>query len=153
MRMIFIFLCTWYQPLVKQAKTRGSPRNQRYIEPEQPTPLWQRLFDLDQIESLLQASAREGKVISYSETLNSLGLQFSRPKMRALCVALGEIDRRADKRGEPELAVLVVRASDKIPGAGWWVNREVYKGPWEGPKAEKFIREIQKETFEYWKKR
>lgn len=153
MRMIFIFLRPWYQPLVKRAKTRGSPRNQRYIEPEQPTPLWQRLFDLDQIESLLQASAREGRAISYAETLNSLGLEFSRPKMRALCVALGEIDRRAGKCGEPELAVLVVRASDKIPGAGWWVSREDYKGPWEGPKAEKFIRAIQKETFGYWKKR
>ncbi|HEU4839244.1 MAG TPA: hypothetical protein VFS88_07530 [Micavibrio sp.] len=140
---------------MKQAKTRGSPRNQRYIEPEQPTPLWQKLFDLDQIESLLQASAREGKAISYAETLNSLGLEFSRPKMRALCAVLGEIDRRAAKRGEPELAVLVVRASDKIPGAGWWAEKNMhdYKGPWEGPKAEKFIRAIQKEAFEYWKKR
>lgn len=153
--MIFILSPPWYQTLVKRAKTRGSPRNQRYIEPELPTPFWQRLFDLDQIESLLQASAREGQVISYSETLNSLGLEFSRPKMRALCVALGEIDRRAAKHGEPELAVLVVRASDKIPGAGWWVEKDTraYKGPWEGPKAEKYIRAIQKKTFDYWKDR
>lgn len=137
---------------MKAAKTRQSPKNQRYIEPELPTPLWQRLFDLDQIEALLQASAREGRPISYSETLNSIGLQFSRPKMRALCIALGEIDRRAAKRGEPELAVLVVRASDKIPGAGWWAEKDTrfYKGPWEGPKAEKYIRGIQNKTFAYW---
>lgn len=135
------------------AKTRQSPRNQRYIEPELPTPLWQRLFDLDQIEALLQASAMEGKSISYSETLNSIGLAFSRPKMRALCIALGEIDRRAKKKKQPELAVLVVRASDKIPGAGWWVDRTEYKGAWEGPKAEKYIRAIQDKTFAYWQKR
>ena len=135
------------------AKPRLSPKNQRYIEPELPTPLWQRLFDLDQIESLLQASAREGRSISYAETLNSIGLDFSRPKMRALCIALGEIDRRAASRKQPELAVLVVRASDKIPGAGWWVSREDYKGAWEGPKAEKFIRAIQDKTFAYWKNR
>ncbi len=128
---------------------------QRHIEPEQPTPYWQRLYDLDQIEALLQASAAEGRSISYSETLNCIGLEFSRPKMRALCVALGEIDRRAAKRGEPELAVLVVRASDKIPGAGWWTEKDTrsYKGPWEGPRAEKYIKAIQKKTFDYWQKR
>jgi hypothetical protein len=125
-------------------------RKQRYIKPEDPT-LWQKLFDLDEIEALLQATAREGKPISYAETLNCLGLDFSRPKMRALCVALGEIDRRAERREEPELAVLVVRASDKLPGAGWWQGRGDYKGLWEGAKAEKYIRGIQAKAFEYWK--
>ena len=128
-------------------------RIERYIEPEQPTLLWERLFDLDQIESLLQASAREGKPISYAETLNCLGMAFSRPKMRALCVALGEIDRRARAKRQPELAVLVVRASDKLPGAGWWINRVDYKGASEGAKAEKFIRTLQQKTFEYWQKK
>ena len=32
------------------------------------------------------------------------------------------IDREAETRGEPELAVLVVRASDGLPGQGWWVS-------------------------------
>lgn len=129
-------------------------RKERYIEPELPTPLWQRLFDLDQIEALLQASAKEGRSISYSETLNCIGLEFSRPKMRALCVALGEIDRRAKARGEPELAVLVVRASDGLPGAGWWTEKDdhKYQGPWEGPEAEAYIGKRQKKTFAYWKK-
>lgn len=128
-------------------------RIERYIEPEQPTPLWRRLFDLEQIESLLQASAREGRAISYAETLNCLGMAFSRPKMRALCVALGEIDRRARAKRQPELAVLVVRASDRLPGAGWWVDRADYKGTAEGAKAEKFIRALQQKTFEYWQKK
>ena len=116
---------------------------------------WQKLFDIDNLESLMQGYARAGKAASYSEVLDALGYQFSRPKMRALCVALGEVDRRAALRGEPELAVLVVRATDNIPGAGWWaVNKdESYKGPWEGLQAENYIKEIQSKTFAYWKGR
>lgn len=119
---------------------------------EDPGPAWRRLFDLNALESLLQGSARDGKPISYAETLNCLGMNFSRPKMRALCVALGEIDRRAKERGEPELAVLVVRASDGLPGAGWWVEKDKrrYKGPTEGPEAEKYIRTIQQKAYRYW---
>ena len=68
---------------------------------------------------------------------------------------LGEVDRRAKSRKEPELAVLVVRASDKIPGAGWWVekNDRKYSGPWDGPEAYAYIRKIQEKAFAYWKKR
>jgi len=141
-------------PAKPRVKTRTSPRNQRHIEPEQPTAYWETLFDIDQIEALLQATAKEGRPISYAETLGALGFEFSRPKMRALCAALGEVDRRAAARGEPELAVLVVRASDLIPGAGWWVEKGTrsYKGPWDGPKAEAYIKKIQKKTFAYWAK-
>lgn len=136
-------------------KSARNPRMERYIPPEELTPLWQKLFNLDEIESLMRATAREGKPISYAEALNVLGFNFSRPKMRALCVALGEVDRRARERGEPELAVLLVRAADKIPGQGWWVDRSdpKYKGPWEGPQAEKYVRAIQKKAFDYWGKR
>ncbi len=100
----------------------------------------------------MQGTARAGLPISYSEALDCLGYAFSRPKMRALCVALGEVDRRAAKKKQPELAVLVVRASDKIPGQGWWVERNDpnYKGQWEGPKAEKYIKDLQAKAFAYW---
>ena len=128
---------------------------QRHIEAEDPTPYWQTLFDIEAIEALMQGAARSGKPISYSEALDCLGYAFSRPKMRALCVALGEVDRRAAKKKQPELAVLVVRASDKIPGQGWWVekNDHTYKGPWEGKKAEEYIRRLQSKAFAYWKNR
>ena len=126
-----------------------------HIEPEDPTPFWQKLFDLNDIEALMHGTARAGKAICYSEALDCLGLAFSRPKMRALCVALSEIDNRAVAKGEPELAVLVVRASDGIPGQGWWVNREDknYNGPWDGPRAEKYIKSIQQRAFDYWRGR
>jgi hypothetical protein len=136
-------------------KSRKEGNIRRKEEADEPTQLWEKLFDLDQIEALLQASAAEGVPISYSECLGALGYNFTRPKMRALCVALGEIDRRAVERGEPELAVLVVRATDKIPGQGWWVvNKDSnYNGPWDGPQAERYIKAIQYKAFEYWKKR
>lgn len=125
------------------------------IKPEEPTPYWKKLYDIDELEALMQGAARSGKPISYSEALDCLGYAFSRPKVRALCVALGEVDRRAKARKEPELAVLVVRASDKMPGQGWWVekNDKNYKGPWEGKKAEEYIRRLQKKAFVYWKER
>ena len=78
--------------------------------------------------------------------------------MRQLCAMLGAIDREAGERGEPELAVLVVRASDGIPGQGWWVASEGgaargYQGLWEGPEAARFIAAVQQETFDYWRSR
>ena len=77
--------------------------------------------------------------------------------MRALCVTLGVIDREGAARGEPELAVLVVRQSDGLPGQGWWVDggarEHGYEGPWEGPEAARYIARLQRETFDYWAER
>jgi hypothetical protein len=111
------------------------------------------MFDIDQLEALLQACAKQRQDISYSACLMALGYRFSRPKMRALCVVLGTIDARAKARGEPELAVLVVRESDHLPGQGWWVGRTHYKGLWEGAEAMRYIRRIQNVTFRYWSKK
>ena len=112
------------------------------------------LADHDEVRAHLIAAARAGVALSYGELLEHLGYRFSRPKMRALCVMLGDIDRAGAARGEPELAVLVVRASDRIPGQGWWVagggRSRGYEGLWEGPEAARFIRAVQQETFDYW---
>lgn len=108
------------------------------------------MFDVDEIEALLQASAQAGRAISYSEALMMLGLSFSRPKMRALCKVLDAIDARARALDQPELAVLVVRESDRLPGQGWWVGRRDYTGPWIGPPARAFIATVQRRAFDYW---
>lgn len=100
----------------------------------------------------MQSVAKQGKQLSYSEALAHLGYQFSRPKMRALCATLGAVDERAAQRGEPELAVLVTRASDKLPGQGWWLDRHDYQGSWTGPEAEAYIRKLQQRAFAYWGK-
>jgi len=112
------------------------------------------LADPAEVRAHLVAAAKAGVALSYGEILEHLGYRFSRPKMRQLCALLGEIDRAAALRGEPELAVLVVRASDRIPGQGWWVagggRSRGYEGLWEGPEAARFIRSVQQETFDYW---
>jgi hypothetical protein len=108
------------------------------------------LFDVDLIERLLQDSARNGQAVSYSELLMTLGYRFTRPKMRALCKVLDAIDRRAAARGEPELAALVVRESDRLPGQGWWVGRRDYAGQWEGAQARAYLCEVQQRTFDHW---
>jgi hypothetical protein len=111
------------------------------------------LADPREVRAILIASARAGEPITYSEVLGLLGHHFSRPKMRALCKALTYVDDRAEERGEPELAVLVVRQSDGLPGQGWWVGgarKHGYIGEWEGPKAAKLIRKLQQQAFEFW---
>jgi hypothetical protein len=117
----------------------------------------ERLADPEEIRAHLIGAASAGVALSYGELLERLGYHFSRPKMRALCAVLGDVDRDAEARGEPELAVLVVRASDRIPGQGWWVaggaRQRGYEGPWEGPEAARFIAAVQAETFAYWQSR
>lgn len=115
------------------------------------------LADPAEVRAHLVAAARAGTALSYGELLEHLGYRFSRPKMRQLCAVLGEVDREAEARGEPELAVLVVRASDGIPGQGWWVASKGgaargYGGPWEGPDAARFIRAVQQEAFDFWRR-
>jgi hypothetical protein len=115
------------------------------------------LAEPEEVRLHLVAAARAGVPLSYGELLERLGYQFSRPKMRALCAILGAVDAEAAERGEPELAVLVVRASDSIPGQGWWVSggarERGYEGPWEGPEAMRFIQSVQAETFAWWQSR
>jgi hypothetical protein len=111
------------------------------------------LFDVDQVEALLQAAAAQRADFSYSELLLLLGFGFTRPKMRALCAVLDEIDRRAERSGQPELAALVVRESDRLPGQGWWVGRPDYAGAWEGPAAREYLEKVQRAAFAYWSAR
>ena len=111
------------------------------------------LADPAEVRAILVASAKAGEAISYSEVLGLLGHAFTRPKMRALCKVLSFVDDEADARGEPELAVLVVRQSDGLPGQGWWVGgarKHRYTGPWEGPRAAKLIRKLHRQAFEFW---
>jgi hypothetical protein len=111
------------------------------------------LYDVERIEGVVRAAAREGRWISYSELLLTLGFRFTRPKMRAVCKTLAEVDRRAAAAGEPELAVLVVREGDGLPGQGWWTGRDDYDGQWTGPEAAAFVRAVQARAFRYWQAR
>ena len=113
------------------------------------------LHDPDEVRAHLIAAAAAGHALTYSELLEHLGYGFSRPKMRQLCKTLGAVDEEAEARGEPELAVLVVRQSDGLPGQGWWVagggRTRGYEGPWEGGDAARFVSRVQAETFAFWR--
>ena len=112
------------------------------------------ISDPDEVRAHLVAAAKAGHPLTYAELLELLGYAFSRPKMRALCKTLAVVDHDAEARGEPELAVLVVRQSDGLPGQGWWIGEggtpHGYQGPWEGPEASAFTRRLQQRTFDYW---
>lgn len=114
------------------------------------------LAEPEDVRLHLVAAAKAGTALSYGALLEQLGFAFSRPKMRALCAILGAVDEAGAMRGEPELAVLVVRQSDGLPGQGWWVSAaraHGYEGPWEGPEARRFIERLQAESFAFWKSR
>lgn len=110
-----------------------------------PTP-----DDLPQLRALLTAAARAGHDLSYSDVLLALGERFTRPRMRALCRLLDAIDAAGIAAGEPELAVLVVRESDRLPGQGWWVGRRDAPAEWTGPVAAAFVRGLQAAAFRHW---
>jgi len=115
------------------------------------------IADVARVRAILVASAMAGESISYSHLLAELGHRFTRPKMRAVCKTLDAIDAAGAAAGEPELAVLLVRESDGLPGQGWWVGERVmrlgYEGPWTGTKALAFVRTLQEETFAWWRER
>lgn len=112
------------------------------------------IADAPRIRALLVEAAKAGEAISYSHLLAQLGHRFTRPKMRAVCKTLDIIDEAAIAAGEPELAVLVVRESDGLPGQGWWGGARAfvlgYDGPWTGPPAMKLVRDQQQIAFDYW---
>lgn len=112
------------------------------------------LADPAEVRAILLAAARAGEAVTYSEVLGMLGHPFSRPKMRQLCKVLAFVDEVAAACGEPELAVLVVRQSDGLPGQGWWMEgarAHGYDGPWEGPRAHTLIARLHKAAFDYWR--
>lgn len=111
------------------------------------------LADPKEVRAHLTGAAAAGTRVTYAELLERLGFPFSRPRMRQLCVLLGEVDARGAARGEPELAVLVVRQSDGLPGQGWWTGAarlHGYSGPWEGPQAKRFVAALQQACFDFW---
>lgn len=109
-----------------------------------------------EVRAHLLAAAAAGHALTYSELLAKLGYAFSRPKMRALCKTLAAVDDAAEAEGEPELAVLVVRQSDGLPGQGWWTGsweKHRFTGDWTGPEARALVNRLQRLAFAYWQER
>jgi hypothetical protein len=114
------------------------------------------LSDPEAVRAHLLAAAAAGHALTYSEMLERLGHAFSRPKMRALCKTLTAVDEAAEAADEPELAVLVVRQSDGLPGQGWWTEsweKHRFTGDWTGAEARRLVTKLQNQAFAYWQER
>lgn len=111
------------------------------------------MVDIDCLEALLIAAARERRSLTYGEVLAHFSLRITPRRVYALCRDLGAVCERNRARGEPELAVLVVRKSDRLPGEGFFHSlwRDgTYDGPAMGPVAEAFIRRETERVFAHW---
>ncbi|HEX6142016.1 MAG TPA: hypothetical protein VFZ01_04815 [Geminicoccaceae bacterium] len=110
------------------------------------------LVDIDQLERLLIEAARHRRTLTYAEVLQHFGKRITPRRAYALSRDLGEVCRRNRERGEPELAVLVVRKSDGLPGEGFFRSAwrdGTYDGPALGFPARNFIREQQDRVFRF----
>jgi hypothetical protein len=111
------------------------------------------LVDVDRLEQLLIAAARTRRSLTYAEVLAHFDLRITPRRVYGLCRDLGAVCERNRARGEPELAVLVVRKSDRLPGEGFFHSlwRDgTYDGPATGPAATAFIRRETELVFAHW---
>ena len=100
------------------------------------------MVDVDRLEALLIAAARARRSLTYAEVLAHFGIRITPRRVFGLCRDLGAVCERNRARGEPEVAVLVVRKADRLPGEGffhgYWRDG-AYDGPATGPAAAAFI--------------
>ncbi len=112
------------------------------------------LFPTEDLAALLIVRAKSGRSITYGEVFCWFGLPFQRFQVGQLSAALALVDDMERAQGHPELAVLVVRQSDGLPGQGWWLglDKGAWNGPFEGPRAAAFVKRMQRRVFNYWQK-
>jgi hypothetical protein len=112
-----------------------------------------RLVDIDELERLLIEAARVRRSLTYGQVLAHFGIRITPRRVYALCRDLGAVCERNRARGEPELAVLVVRKADRLPGEGFfhslWRDGS-YDGPATGPVAEAYIQHETERAFAHW---
>lgn len=97
-----------------------------------------------EFERLLIDTAKAGRAITYQEILAHFGRPIGPVMVRALVSDLGHVCRRLEPLGLRDIACLVVRKSDGLPGAGYFdylKREEGYNGPRSGPMA---VLEIQR---------
>lgn len=108
------------------------------------------MVDIEQLERVLVQAARERRPVSYGLLLQYFGRKVTPVMVRALCRDLGKVEVRRQNLGLPELACLVVRKSDGLPGDGYFLSHGRdgnYTGPTSGPAAEAFLRAQQARAF------
>lgn len=104
------------------------------------------MVDLDLLEHRLHQAALAGKPVTYGTLLAFFERRVAPNNVRALCRDIGRVTSRIEEAGGPDLACLVVRASDGLPGAGYFKSlRDAgrYEGQDTGPEAEAFVARAQ----------
>ena len=97
------------------------------------------MVDLDRLERALIQAARSGRPVTYGQLLAFFEWKVTQITVAALCRDLGRVEARRAGSGWPELACLVVRKSDGLPGEGYFTSLRqegAYAGPSVGPAAE-----------------
>jgi hypothetical protein len=100
------------------------------------------VVDLDRLERVLIQSAVEGRPVTYGQVLAFFGWKVTQVTVGALCRDLGRIEARRHGEGWPDLACLVVRKSDRLPGEGYFNSLRSagrYAGPSVGAAAERLV--------------
>ena len=110
------------------------------------------MVDLGRLERALIRAALERRSVTYGQLLALFERKVTRITVAALCRDLGRVEERRAGEGWPDLACLVVRKSDALPGEGYFdsLRREgAYAGPGTGPGAEAFVRARQERAFRW----
>ncbi len=110
------------------------------------------MVDLDLLEQRLLSAALARRSITYGELLAFFERRATPVTVRALCRDLGLVCDRIVAAGGPDLACLVVRASDRLPGAGYFkALRDAgrYGGPDQGEAATRFVAAAQARAAAY----
>ena len=110
------------------------------------------MIDLTALENVLLSAAHRRKSLTYGEVLRHFERRTTPILVAALCRDLGRLaEKRADE-GAPDLACLVVRKSDGLPGEGYFRDlrdADGHRVPAEGPRAAAYVREQQERAFAY----
>ncbi len=96
------------------------------------------MVDLDRLERALIAAARARRPVTYGQLLALFDRKVTRITVAALCRDLGRVCARVEAAGGPDLACLVVRKADGLPGEGYFAALRAeggYAGPSRGPQA------------------
>ena len=100
------------------------------------------MVDLDRLERALITAALARRPVTYAQLLALFERRVTRITVAALCRDLGRVCARIEAAGGPDLACLVVRKADGLPGEGYFAALRAegsYAGPSRGPEAAALI--------------
>jgi hypothetical protein len=105
---------------------------------------------LDRLQRFLIGAALARRPVTYGALLRACGFRVGPRNVAALCRDLGRVQARLAAIGAPDLACLVVRAADGLPGVGWFAAERAegaYAGPAAGLAALAYLRACQERAY------